>query len=206
MVNAASRPATSTASAIAKPETAERGGLICPICPWAFVSVRDSIATPHKLIPWKGTYPYGCRSILVLSMDTVLGEFITMRTVGTLKSRQVLTLKPPKGRRSIFALDGSGLYLQASIGRHGTIRRSWTFRYQLAGKRHEMGLGSLNVLSLKEARLKAQSLRRMLLEYVDPLTEKKKRKAALLAEQAKAITFEECAKTYIDLHGDGWSP
>ena len=129
-----------------------------------------------------------------------------MRTVGALKSRQVLTAKPPKGRRSVFLLDGSGLYLQASIGRKGTIRRSWSFRYQLAGKRHEMGLGSLNVLSLKEARLKAQSLRRMLLEYVDPLTEKKKRKAALLAEQAKAITFEECAKTYIDLHGDGWSP
>jgi integrase len=69
-----------------------------------------------------------------------------------------------------------------------------------------MGLGSLNVLSLKEARQKAQSLRRMLLEYVDPLTEKRKRKAALLAEQAKAVTFEECAKAYIELHGDGWSP
>ena len=46
----------------------------------------------------------------------------------------------------------------------------------------------------------------MLLEYVDPLTEKRKKKAALLAEQAKMITFEECAKAYIDLHGDGWSP
>ena len=129
-----------------------------------------------------------------------------MRTIGALKSRQVYALRPPKGRRSVFLLDGSGLYLQASIGRHGTIRRSWSFRYQLAGKRHEMGLGSLNVLSLKEARLKAQSLRRMLLEYVDPLTEKRKKKAALLAEQAKMITFEECAKAYIDLHGDGWSP
>jgi len=107
-----------------------------------------------------------------------------VRTIGALKSRQVYALRPPKGRRSVFLLDGSGLYLQASIGRHGTIRRSWSFRYQLAGKRHEMGLGSLNVLSLKEARLKAQSLRRMLLEYVDPLTEKRKKKAALLAEQA----------------------
>jgi integrase len=125
--------------------------------------------------------------------------------VGALKSRQVLTAKPPKGRRSVFLLDGSGLYLQASIGRHGTIRRSWSFRYQLAGKRHEMGLGSLNVLSLKEARLKVQAMRRMLLEYVDPLTEKRKKKAALLAEQAKAITFEECAKAYLELHGDGWA-
>jgi integrase len=138
-------------------------------------------------------------------MDTIAGEFTTMRTIGALKSRQVLTLKPPKGRRSVFALDGSGLYLQASIGRHGTIRRSWTFRYQLAGKRREMGLGSLNVLSLKEARLKAQSLRRMLLEYVDPLTEKRKKKAALLAEQARAVTFEECAKAYVELHGGGWA-
>jgi len=69
-----------------------------------------------------------------------------LRTVGALKSRQVLTAKPPKGRRSVFLLDGSGLYLQASIGRKGTIRRSWSFRYQLAGKRHEMGLGSLPAL------------------------------------------------------------
>jgi integrase len=128
-----------------------------------------------------------------------------MRTMGVLKSRQVLTAKPPKGRRSVFLLDGSGLYLQASIGRHGTIRRSWSFRYQLAGRRHEMGLGSLNVLSLKEARIKAQAMRRMLLEYVDPLTEKRKKKAALLAEQARTVTFEECARAYIDLHGDGWS-
>jgi integrase len=68
-----------------------------------------------------------------------------------------------------------------------------------------MGLGSLNVLSLKEARLKAQSLRRMLLEYIDPLTEKRKKKAALLAEQAKAVTFEECAKAYVALHGGAWA-
>ncbi len=51
--------------------------------------------------------------------------------------------------------DGNGLYLSVKSG--GT--KSWVFRYQLNGKRREMGLGSLNVLEPVNARAEAAQLK-----------------------------------------------
>src|ERR1700730_17609302 len=97
-----------------------------------------------------------------------------MRIVGRLKGRQVATIKPPKERRSVVVADGGNLFLQATIGRAGNIRRSWVFRYELGGQRHEIGLGPLHTVSLQTARAKARDLRQQLLDHVDPLTERRK--------------------------------
>jgi Arm DNA-binding domain len=49
-----------------------------------------------------------------------------------------------------YYADGGGLYLQVTDG-----GRSWVFRYSRAGKRRDMGLGPLDLVSLAGARDKA---------------------------------------------------
>lgn len=53
--------------------------------------------------------------------------------------------------------DGDGLYLH--VRESG---RTWTFRYQKHGRRHELGLGSWPAVSLYDAREKAAAMRRNL--------------------------------------------
>ncbi|WP_296943849.1 Arm DNA-binding domain-containing protein [uncultured Massilia sp.] len=51
--------------------------------------------------------------------------------------------------------DGAGLWLQVSP----TGSKSWIFRYTIAGKQREMGLGPFHAVSLAEARTKAKECR-----------------------------------------------
>src|SRR2546423_13697743 len=55
--------------------------------------------------------------------------------------------------------DGGGLWFQVTPNGRG---RSWVFRYSFNGKPHEMGVGSLNTVSLSEARERARECRRLL--------------------------------------------
>ena len=96
--------------------------------------------------------------------------------------------------------DGGGLYL--NVGRGGS--RSWIMRYMLDGKAREMGLGSVNAVSLPEARQKAQDARKQLAAGVDPITARDSVREAQKLEAAQAITFDECADAYIASHRAGW--
>lgn len=129
------------------------------------------------------------------------------RIIGKLTSRRVATAKPRHGRRALVLGDGGGLWLQATLGDDGTtVRRSWVFRYEIGGRRREMGLGATHTRSLAEARDKARSLRQLLLENVDPLEAREADRRAKLAEAARTKTFRQCAEAYLGLHADdGWS-
>jgi len=101
--------------------------------------------------------------------------------------------------------DGDGLRLVVTA----TGRKNWVFRFQLHGKRREMGLGGYPRLDLKKARAAALENRIQVLKGDDPLA---KRQAELAAqkeaerrEQAKQITFETLANDYRDAHGSSWS-
>jgi len=96
--------------------------------------------------------------------------------------------------------DGNGLYLQITIA--GV--KSWMFRYMLAGKARGMGLGPVHTIGLAEARAKALDCRRLLLDGIDPLDAKTAKRAEQKIADAKNVTFEECAKAYIDAHRTGW--
>lgn len=96
--------------------------------------------------------------------------------------------------------DGNGLYLQVLPG--GT--KSWIFRFALNKRSREMGLGSTDLVSLAEARTKVHACRKLLLEGIDPIEEKKALRQAKSLSDAKTITFEECATAYIDSHRPGW--
>jgi hypothetical protein len=88
--------------------------------------------------------------------------------------------------------DGSGLYLRTTPGSKG-----WVFRYQIAGQRHDMGLGSIKDVSLTAAREKIRS-------GIDPITDHRARLGALRVAAAKAKTFNECAEAYIAAHRAAW--
>jgi integrase len=94
--------------------------------------------------------------------------------------------------------DGGNLWLQ--IGPNGG--KAWLFRYTLHGKAKNMGLGPLHTVTLAEAREKATAARKMLLEGIDPCTEKKARLTRLSAAVAKS--FNDCAEDYIKVHRHGW--
>ena len=66
--------------------------------------------------------------------------------------------------------DGGGLRLVVSNSRS----KRWIHRYTAPnGKRRETGLGSLDVVSLSQARQKAQEFRQLLASGIDPIEAKK---------------------------------
>jgi integrase len=116
----------------------------------------------------------------------------------------VNTAKPKTGRPALVIGDGGGLWLQVTRGEGDHLRRSWTFRYEIDGRRREMGLGALFTFSLAEARARAKALRQQLADGADPLEAREAARRTKLAEAAKTMTFRQCADAYIELHGDAW--
>ena len=108
-----------------------------------------------------------------------------------LKSKKIKNLTKP-GKYS----DGNGLYL--NIRSSGT--KSWVYRYQLNGKRKEIGLGSTKNISLKEARELAADATKLRNKGGDP----KAHKAKLKADNNNTRTFEQCAVEYIKAHKPSW--
>src|SRR5215472_7544626 len=124
-----------------------------------------------------------------------------------LTAREVMNAKPEGDRRAAMLPDGGNLYLQATAGKDGAIRRSWVFRYELDGRRHDLGLGSLETFNLAEARERARELRQQLADGIDPFAAKRearKERLAKLAAEARAMTFKQCAEECIKSHRDGW--
>ncbi|MFJ1253343.1 tyrosine-type recombinase/integrase [Cupriavidus sp. CuC1] len=117
------------------------------------------------------------------------------RTIHTLSAVGVSKLKAPG-----YHADGGGLYLQVSPA--GT--KSWIFRFKLQGRAREMGLGSLNALSLADARGRAAECRRQLVDGIDPIEARKAVRDESRLEAAKAMTFDACATAYIGAHKAGW--
>ena len=95
-----------------------------------------------------------------------------------------------------------GLYLQ--VARSGT--KSWLFRYKspVTGKQREMGLGSVNLISLAAARDLALECRRQVLSGVDPIEERGRIKRIRQLEQARSITFKEAAEQCIASKKPEW--
>ncbi|MGA7451099.1 MAG: integrase arm-type DNA-binding domain-containing protein [Rhodoplanes sp.] len=85
-----------------------------------------------------------------------------------LTARKVETAKPGKYE------DGHGLRLVVSP----SGARKWVFRYMRAGKRVEMGLGSVADVSLVQARDRAAEARRMVKAGRDPLAIRRAERAA----------------------------
>jgi len=105
-----------------------------------------------------------------------------------------------RAKRPGYYGDGAGLWLQISTA--GT--KSWIFRFTLRGKPREMGLGPLHTVSLADARVKAKACRQQLLDGIDPIAARDAAKKTHALEQARAMTFDQCAAAYIKAHRNGW--
>jgi hypothetical protein len=101
--------------------------------------------------------------------------------------------------------DGSGLALQVQSGARG-LRRTWVFRYMIAGRARTMGLGSYPEVTLQRAREKAQECRRLKVEGIDPIENKHAARASLERAAAKpqVPTFDECAAACMAGRSQGW--
>lgn len=99
-----------------------------------------------------------------------------------------------------YYTDGRGLVLQVSAV--GT--KSWIFRYRFGSKRHEMGLGSCEFVSLSRARELAQDCRQLLSEGRNPLVERRQARATQIVARARQMTFDQCAAAYLKAHSSSW--
>ncbi|QYC11015.1 Arm DNA-binding domain-containing protein [Brevundimonas nasdae] len=101
-----------------------------------------------------------------------------------------MALKEP----GLFA-DGSGLYLR--VDQTGARRWVWIFHYHK--KRREMGLGSLEVVGLADARAAADVARRILADGRDPIEE---RRLALMPSTSRL--FSAVASDLMDALEPSW--
>lgn len=108
--------------------------------------------------------------------------------MGKLTVAQIRALKEP-GRYS----DGDGLILEFT--RPG--RAYWFVRVQHNGRRRDIGLGSVDEITLAKARDKAHEARKALAKGIDPTIERQKAKL-------KIPTFREAAKLVHDEHKAAW--
>jgi integrase len=96
--------------------------------------------------------------------------------------------------------DGRGLYLQVIGG-----SRTWVLRYEHRKRERWMGLGSLEFVTLAQAREQAFELRRKLKqEKIDPLEH---RRAAVVGARIAALTgstFEQVARRCIEMKSSEW--
>jgi integrase len=128
---------------------------------------------------------------------------------GRLTALKIDRLKNKAGMHA----DGGGLYLQITgrkweelSGREAEAGggASWVLRYMLNGKAREMGLGPLALYGLADARAKALDARRLRHQGIDPIEHRRAERYRQRLEAAKAITFKECAESYIASHRAGW--
>jgi integrase len=118
------------------------------------------------------------------------------QTINQLTAIKVQKLKAPG-----YHADGGGLHLQ--ISQSG---KSWIFTYRFAGRAREMGLGSLQRVSLAEARDERDKCNRLLREHIDPIEHRRKKQAAAILKAHGTITFAEATDKYLVAHRAEWSP
>ena len=109
------------------------------------------------------------------------------RPINLLSARTVATVKKP-GRYS----DGGGLYLNVA----STGAKSWVFMFKVAGKRTELGAGSLSKVPLALAREVAAQAREALGRGDDPRT--------VFKPAGGVPTFGEEADRLIASMSPGW--
>lgn len=95
--------------------------------------------------------------------------------------------------------DGSGLRLQVK-----GENKTWTLRFQLEGRRREMGLGSYSKgVSLSDAREDADRQLRLVRAGIDPIA--KRISDRRRPDNGNVWTFDRCASKYIDSFSVSWT-
>lgn len=96
--------------------------------------------------------------------------------------------------------DGNRLYLAVKA----SGAKSWIFRYRFGGREREMGLGSVSVFTLADARARAKDVAKLLADGLDPMAERDRARAEAKLAAANQLSFDAAAKQYISSHRAGW--
>ncbi|KEO86036.1 integrase [Erythrobacter sp. JL475] len=117
--------------------------------------------------------------------------------MGKLTALQIRNLKEP-GRYG----DGDGLALVLT----GPNKGYWVLRSTVKGRRRDIGLGSLSLVTLKEARESAFEMRRDIQRGIDPIAERRKQELVVptFADAAHAVHKEQKAGWKNGKHRDQW--
>ncbi len=113
---------------------------------------------------------------------------------------RLTALRVAKAKRPGMYGDGDGLYLRVTADG----AKNWVYRYMLAGRPRWMGLGSVALYGLAEARGKALDARRLRHEGIDPIEARRATRTRERLGAAKMVTFKQCAESYIKAHRAGW--
>ena len=114
--------------------------------------------------------------------------------MGKLTAAQVKYARP--GRHG----DGRGLYLQVIGG-----SKTWVLRYEHRKRERWMGLGSVEFVTLAQARERAFELRRRLKDQgIDPLEAREAGALGARISALKGIAFAEAARQYIEARSAEW--
>jgi integrase len=112
---------------------------------------------------------------------------------------QLTAIKVQKIKQPGYHADGGGLWLQVTEAGG----KSWIFTYSLRGRAREMGLGSASRVALAEARDERDKCNRLLRDHIDPIEDRKRKRAEVALTDAKSITFAQAAAAYIAAHRAG---
>jgi Arm DNA-binding domain len=121
------------------------------------------------------------------------------RDTGNLKNKQVEKLIRAGQRGAHY--DGRGLRLEIK----GPNSAHWVIRYQIEGITRYMGLGSAFDFTLGQARDRNSRLvRQKLADGIDPMIDRRSERAAKRAAVAKALTFADAARRFLEQHNAKW--
>jgi len=102
--------------------------------------------------------------------------------------------------KPVRMFDGGGLYLEVSP----TGGKWWRFKYRYDGKEKRLSLGVYPDVTLKEARDRRDSARKLLADQIDPGVHRKAQKAA--RANLTANSFEVIAREWFEKFSPGWAP
>lgn len=94
--------------------------------------------------------------------------------------------------------DGGGLYLE--VDQHG---RRWVLRLTIAGRRRDLGLGSLHKVTLLQARARAAELRTLAYQGIDPVAAKRESRQQHIVRLVPS--FAQAATEVHRTRAQGWS-
>jgi len=99
-----------------------------------------------------------------------------------------------------YLADGGGLYLQITAAG----ARSWIFRFALAHRRREMGLGPFPAVTLAAARRAATEARALAKAGQDPIAARDALRARQRLEESQGVTWDEAVRQFLADHLSTW--
>lgn len=116
-----------------------------------------------------------------------------------MKALEVKRLNTP-GSHAVGGVAGLLLQIRKPSKPGATLPRSWILRTMIGQARRSIGLGPYPQVPLALARDKAAKILADIKSGVDPKSEQKAARSALIQAAARTKTFEECAAAYLKSH------